>query len=613
MRIEEAAITQDLVFREDKPSKGEFSVGDTIEAEVISCDDKRLVLKTTEGVTLTARSIVSLTASPGNTLLLIINGQIGDVLLVEEYGKPQTSRGLLRQLSVPATEVSLKMATALMQSDLFISPEVWDKLNQALSHFSNLTPEQAVFMLEYQIPINRQNILLMNRMEQQEYSLGRQLTRLDMLLANGSMMDEGYVIVNKTSANNPELTCIPIQENALPQKDQSPERLLSERFSENQAPHNQNIEAQIPIIENVVVKGEESQDIELNNRLHDFSLLLSDVSDVSDGTTSLSSGQVLSKPSQTQSEHSVYETFSRTDPVLKTTVTQTENLQVNPNTQQSDITQPDIVTSAPRFTPTPPFSDHDPSLDETLPSRAANKMDPRSISTSAPSIVSQDTPLFYTPTESASSEQEALMWVRNEIAALFKQIRFDKGLAPDELGAKKTYRDIVNTLRQVYERVETLPVERRESVLTMTKDIAESIRFLLQLDRFATVVQFPVLLNGQRAEGELYIFKNKTGDKKIDPRNSTLFLSLTTANMGHVEVFIRVIGNNVECDFRFSNEKIVTIAKAASETLFGLLEGNGYRLTRSSFDRLEKPIKKPLAISKARDSFVRHYNFEAKI
>ncbi|MDR0380566.1 MAG: flagellar hook-length control protein FliK, partial [Oscillospiraceae bacterium] len=185
---------------------------------------------------------------------------------------------------------------------------------------------------------------------------------------------------------------------------------------------------------------------------------------------------------------------------------------------------------------------------------------------------------------------------------------------PRAMDADQLTRRLLDALRAAGEAASAHPPAERMRAEAVLRDIAAGVRFTQQLGNFAAVVQWPVMLNGREATAELYVFGGDSGARgRIDPKNATLFLSLGTANMGRVEVLVKVIGQQVECDFRLPSKEQANFVRSAAPKLGALLEGAGYRLTRSSFIQSLEPAAGPLAVAEARAFFDRRYRFDRQI
>jgi len=511
-------------------------VGETIDAEVISHEGGRLSLKTANGTVFSAYSGKPLAASPGDMLRLTVTGKNGDVLVVEKTEENPTPRAALKQLGESVTVRNLRLAAALTASQLPLTAQVWDKLSNALSSLPELSAEQAVFMLEHKVPVNKQNVIQLQRMDNQEHKLGRQLQKLETLLTDdlktsGQAAAEARVPVTATGRDTP----------APPPMSPTTDNPTNEKqvFGGDPAPKAQPAASQTGV--------------------------------------SAPAGTTASVPERVA--------------VLK----------ISAPAESSAPNQPAApANAAPVRSPTPATGP----VNET----------PARLSPQQNTPLATDPSPTRTPEAPIVSSNDGMIALRDKVSSLFGPVRAERGRMPGEgLNPAQLSRDIAETLRAVSEKAAGMPPARQEAVLALTREIAEGVQFAQQLDRFATVVQWPLLWEGRPAEAEMYVFRDGKDKKKIDPCNATLFLSLTTACLGRVESLIRVIGKNVECEFRLESKKTAAAVQSGANVLRDLLERGGFSLTRSSFEKQDKPSVGPLAVREVRNHFGKRYNFEAKI
>ncbi len=529
------------------------AVGDTVDAEVVSSGDGRLTLKTADGAVVSARAETPLSVLPGDWLRLSVTGRSGGLLTVALTDCPPTPQAALRQLGIGQTAAHLRLASALVASALPVSAATWDKLTRALSAFPALTPEQAVFMLAHQVPISRQNIILFNRLSSQEAQLGNQLTQLASLLA-------GIPDPAPTAAGHPR--------QAAPS---APSLLTAD------PPPGQTTSLAAPPQTTPIWPGPPDS---------------ASVLPPAPPTEPQTSATAVSPAPQG-------ETRSAGPPVSAPGVT--------------DAAAPEPQTPAPPAGPegkSPPSAQGPApaSSRETPPGQRRESVGPAG-EDSPPAVGG---PSAATHLSAPPQDKAAVASLREMIGPLFKAVREQQSDSlPKELGAVKLARDVAELLHAVSETAASLPQAQREAALTLVRDIADGIKFAQQLQHFATVVQLPVDVNGHKATAELYVFKDGKHKKKIDPQSATLFLSLATAHLGRVETLVKVIGNNIECDFKLEEADWADEARAQAGVLRALLEQGGFRLTRSSFAQ-DSPTTGPIAVGEAREQHARRYSFEAR-
>lgn len=205
--------------------------------------------------------------------------------------------------------------------------------------------------------------------------------------------------------------------------------------------------------------------------------------------------------------------------------------------------------------------------------------------------------------------------IREVLVELFAKVEPSRNRElPRELDAPKITREIGRVLARALETVRDLPEQTRAEVLRVTRDIVQTLRFSEQLGNCATYAQLPLSVNGERTTAQLYVFNDSGKTKKIDPQNATVFLSLSTANIGMVEGFIKVIGLGVEADFSLQSEESARLFRSGLTELSELLEAQGYRLERLSaaVAQNEEPTM-PAAVEKGHFEMAGRYTFNRAV
>jgi hypothetical protein len=540
-----------------------------LEAEVVSAREDALTLRTGEGGTLSARSRTPLTVLPGDTLRLLVTGRQGSVLTVAlADDRAAAPRDLLRRLNLPVTPQNLRLAAALVSSRIETSARTWEALEKALAAFPGMTPDEAVFMLEHQVPVNRQNVLLFHRMSQQEFQLGSLLTQLEQVIADDAAVPGQTPALRGTAAAPAANPASPESVAPRPTAATSAETVRPEAGSPTPTGDTRPVGPTAAQTSAIPTQGP--------------------------AETAAPSARAIPLP--------VDGGPPTNSPALPQTAPPAD---IAPRPPEQAIPGPN---TPPRPDPAPP-----------LPAPSATPPNSPAPTGNTPPPKAEEPPAAPGQPPKPQAEQpldraETLPALRDMVKSLFRQVRAERGQAlPGALDAVKLAKETSDALRAIGERLHELPPQRREAALTLMRDIADGIQFARQMEHFSTVVQFPVQINGRDADAELYVFRDGARGNKLDPRNATLFLSLATAHMGRVETLTRVIGVNVECDFKLAEKAWADQAQADAGLLRELLAQNGFQLTRSSFEKAEAPAEGPLAVSQEWEKFAKRYTFEAQI
>ena len=204
--------------------------------------------------------------------------------------------------------------------------------------------------------------------------------------------------------------------------------------------------------------------------------------------------------------------------------------------------------------------------------------------------------------------------IRELLEALFAKVSPTRARElPRELDTPKLTREIGRLLTRLADAARDWPEPSRTELIRTVREIVETLRFTEQINHCAAFAQLPVTVNGERTTAQLYVFNDSKEQKKIDPQNATLFVSLKTANLGTVEGFVKVIGTGVEADFSLRTEEAAHAFRAGLPELTGLLEARGYRLERVTAAVARDGPLTPAAVEKGRSARAERYRFNRAV
>lgn len=170
---------------------------------------------------------------------------------------------------------------------------------------------------------------------------------------------------------------------------------------------------------------------------------------------------------------------------------------------------------------------------------------------------------------------EASETIKREFEGLRLRPEHEKADFGEEV--KKTFRNIYERLELVRRGLEGTAVGREISA--RVENLQEDIRFMNELYRHSTYLQLPLNLPGGPAGGELYVLKKGGGKRRIDPKNTTVFISLDTQNLGRFESLVTINKGNITLNVRFDREASIEYFKDNFKELYGRLNKLGYRLS----------------------------------
>ncbi len=117
-----------------------------------------------------------------------------------------------------------------------------------------------------------------------------------------------------------------------------------------------------------------------------------------------------------------------------------------------------------------------------------------------------------------------------------------------------------------------------EKLMAEVRELKTAVRFFQDITSYEAFVQIPVELKDNSTECELYIMKRKGARKKIKADDFTLFLSLTTKNLGVVDTFVNVRNKNVMLRVMAEDERLFDYFMREYRPLYESLQSKGFRL-----------------------------------
>ena len=203
--------------------------------------------------------------------------------------------------------------------------------------------------------------------------------------------------------------------------------------------------------------------------------------------------------------------------------------------------------------------------------------------------------------------------VRKLISSLFRKVDMSRAdRLPGELNVKTLARELNQAITLLRERAEDLPEGARARLQGAAGELEQSARFLGRLSSFTPVAGLPLQWGSDRTTAELYVFNDSRNGRRIDPQNATVFLSLMTSNAGRVETLVKILGRNVECDFKLETGEAARITSSGMGDLSELLEDQGFHLARTSV-REAGGASDLFDVSKARDDNMSKYFFDRTV
>ena len=161
-----------------------------------------------------------------------------------------------------------------------------------------------------------------------------------------------------------------------------------------------------------------------------------------------------------------------------------------------------------------------------------------------------------------------------------------------------------NVNRNLYEKLEIIKQELSQAnnpklheIIPKIETIQDNIKFINEIGQNAPYVQIPLNINGKNITGELYVMKRGGKSKKIDPENSTLYISLDTSNIGQIDTIISINKKSLSLVVKAEENDIIDFIKDNYLELFESLKEKGYKVIDIKYKLIEETKVNPLNVS----------------
>lgn len=130
----------------------------------------------------------------------------------------------------------------------------------------------------------------------------------------------------------------------------------------------------------------------------------------------------------------------------------------------------------------------------------------------------------------------------------------------------------------------------REKILSAVNRLERAIDFFTELQGIEMFVQIPLIIRDSRVGGDLYIMKRSGRRGRINTRDFTLFLSLSTDNIGLLDIFVHVKNKNVMVKILAENESFSRLFIDEYKSLYDALKEKGYNLFNMDFKLKDEKV-----------------------
>lgn len=191
-------------------------------------------------------------------------------------------------------------------------------------------------------------------------------------------------------------------------------------------------------------------------------------------------------------------------------------------------------------------------------------------------------------------------------------------IEPEQLKEKDKLTQLYERLdRQMDQMSKLLKVIGHESsALHKTIDqIQGNIEFMNEVNQIYNYVQLPLKLNGQNANGDLYVYTNKRKGMEEDGELSA-FLHLDMEHLGSTDVLVKLKGKSIDTGFTISDDKSMALVEKYLPILDEKLSAMGYQCSLyvkedgQKLDFVQDFLKKDLPGHG--DGIVHRYSFDVR-
>lgn len=162
-------------------------------------------------------------------------------------------------------------------------------------------------------------------------------------------------------------------------------------------------------------------------------------------------------------------------------------------------------------------------------------------------------------------------------------------LSPEELAEEKSVDKLYERLNSQMNRLNQALSQSARADTPLAKtvtNVSNNINFMNQLNQMFTYVQIPLKMQGQNANGELFVYTNKKSLAKKDGSVSAL-LHLDMENLGSVDVHVSMNNQKVSTKFYLQDDSALDLIADNIDILNKRLEGRGYSMNAEFINKEE--------------------------
>lgn len=161
-------------------------------------------------------------------------------------------------------------------------------------------------------------------------------------------------------------------------------------------------------------------------------------------------------------------------------------------------------------------------------------------------------------------QDDAGVGIKTAVTQALKAVRITADLNPFELKDQlKTLNEALSALGSETTAKSTASAPIREAL----GEVRQSIDFLSRLSENATFLHIPVNLGQGEKKMELYVQRDRSGQKKVNPRDTRIFISLDTDHLDTVQCLVEVKDKRLNLSFRVADDEALAAVSEYFEPL----------------------------------------------
>lgn len=139
-----------------------------------------------------------------------------------------------------------------------------------------------------------------------------------------------------------------------------------------------------------------------------------------------------------------------------------------------------------------------------------------------------------------------------------------------------------------------------ERLLSELRELQTAISFFNDITSYEAFVQIPLVLRDNTTQGELFVMKRK-GPRKLNAEDFSLFLSLSTMNLGTIDTFVHVQKKNIMLRVMVEDERFYSLLTNQYKALHEALKSKGFTLYELKVAPRDEGLDLFNAVKKARE------------